>query len=468
LKPKSVAVIGATERAGAWGSFIMEGLQGMNFYGKIYPVTKRADTVYGLKAFADVRDIPDPVDLSVLAIPEHMVEENLKACGEKGVKGVIMITAGFSEAVVEGREREIALSKLARSYGMRILGPNVSGTFNLHARFSASPAENLFATKLAAVCQGGYAFYDLLVSARERKMGVGKFIHTGNECDTDVTDFLEYFETDNEVDGIIMYLETIRGGRRFVEVAARVSQKKPIIVHKVGRTESGVRAANSHTGALSGPRRIYDGVFNQTNIILSPTMELLLPLAHAAIERPPMRGKNVAIITMGGSWGVPLTDCLEEQGLIVPELSYELQKKLRDLGMPIRASTKNPVDIGAAGVGSLSPDVLSEISRIMLDSGEIDALILHGLGRPGMLDSDSSVQWKFFMEHEKAMMTKVSALEIETGKPVMMGALFTPWESQTVHDLNNEGMRIYNCLEDIARILSLMYRYWQKKENNII
>ena len=172
----------------------------------------------------------------------------------------------------------------------------------------------------------------------------------------------------------------------------------------------------------------------------------------------------MAIITMGGSWGVPLTDCLEEQGLSVPELSRELQNKLRDLGMPIRASTKNPIDIGAAGVGSLSADVLSEMGRIMLASGEIDALILHGLGRPGMLEGDSSVQWKFFMKHEKEMMKKVSDLEAETGKPVMMGALFTPWESQTVHDLNNEGMRIYNRLEDIAQILSLMHRYWQKKD----
>ncbi|MDY7030647.1 MAG: CoA-binding protein [Thermodesulfobacteriota bacterium] len=464
LQPESVAVIGATERPGAWGSLIMNGLQSLEYSGKVYPVNRRAQSVCGIRAFPNIRDIPHPVDLAVVAIPEHSIEECIQDCGTKGVKGITIITAGFGEAVKGGRYREEALAETARSYGMRILGPNVSGTFNLHSSFNASGSstEHLFPTKLAAVCQGGYAFYDLLASGYARRMGVGKFIHTGNECDLQVTDFLDHFRTDPEVSGIVMYLETVRNGKRFMEVARRVAKEKPIVIHKAGRTIGGVRAARSHTGAIASQSEIYDGAFHQANLVLSPTMELLLPLAHSLLESPSMRGNCVAIITMGGSWGVPLTDCLEEVGLRVPELSLTLQKQLRGFGMPIRASTRNPVDIGAAGIGSFSSDALSEIGRIILSSGEIDALIFHGLGRPAIQDNGSSSQWKLFTDFEKETIKKVSAVQDEIDRPVMVGSLFSPWESQSVHDLNIEGLRIYNRLDEIAQILSLKYGYWRR------
>ncbi|MDY6934210.1 MAG: CoA-binding protein [Spirochaetota bacterium] len=466
LKPESVAVIGASERPGSWGSFMMEGLRAMDYGGEVYPVNQRARSVYGIKAFPDVRDIPHPVDLAVVAIPEGSIEECVRACGEKGVKGMTMITSGFGEAVSGGREREEALTKLAHSYGLRIVGPNVSGTFNLHAGFNAaaSPAEYLYCTPLAGVCQGGYAIYDLLASGFSRKMGVGKFIHTGNESDLQVTDFLEYFGQDPQVQGIIMYLETIRDGRRFYEVAKHVANKKPIIVHKAGRTDGGARAAQSHTGAIAGLGGIYEGAFHQANIVLSPTMELILPLAHALIECPPMRGNRVAIITMGGSWGVTLSDSLEIEGLRVPELSTNLQKELRDFGMPQRASTKNPVDIGAAGIGTLSAEILSQMGRVILSSGEIDALILHGLGRPGMVQEDTSSSMKLFTHFEKEIMKEVSSLQKEMKCPVFIGSLFSNHESQAVRDLNEDGIRIYNRLDEIAQILSLLYGYWKNRD----
>ncbi|HEX7371714.1 MAG TPA: CoA-binding protein, partial [Thermodesulfobacteriota bacterium] len=250
LNPRSVAVIGASEKPGSWGSFIMEGLLSRKYPGKIYPVNRRSSTIYALPAYPDIKAVPGAVDLAVFTIPEDSVEELIRECGVKGVKGITIVTAGFGEALEGGRAREEAMARLARSYGMRLLGPNVSGTFNLHARFnaSASPAEYLTATPLAAVCQGGYAIYDLLARGHAQRMGVGKFIHTGNECDLQVTDFLEMYGEDPQVQGILMYLETLRDGRRFLEVARRIANDKPIIVHKAGRTAGGTRAARSHTG----------------------------------------------------------------------------------------------------------------------------------------------------------------------------------------------------------------------------
>lgn len=464
LKPESVAVIGATERPGSWGSFIMQGLLSREFSGRIYPVNSNASQVFGIPAFRHVEDIKGPISLAILAIPEESVERAVTACGRSQVKGATIITAGYGEAWEEGKAREKALARIARSYGMRLLGPNVSGTFNLHAKFnaSASPAEHLLCNSLGAICQGGYAFYDLLASGFSRGMGVGKFIHTGNECDLTATDFLEYFGSDPDVEVILMYLETIRDARRFVEIARGVSESKPIVVYKGGRTQGAARAAESHTGALSGIREIYQGVLYQTGIIASPSIELLLSLGHALLERPPMRGKRVAIVTMGGSWGVALTDALEELGLVVPELSSKLQKSLRRLGMPLRASTRNPVDIGASGL-FFEEDILLAFGREILSSGEVDALVLHGMGRPGMLEEDAPSRLRLFLDINKGVIRGFNSMEDEMGMPVLIGSIYTPWESQVIHDLNEEGIRVYNRLDEIAQILYLMYKYWEDK-----
>ena len=465
LNPKSVAVIGATERPGSWGSFIMQGLLSRRYPGKIYPINQHAAQIYGIPAFRDVVEVDQPIDLAILTIPEHSVEKAVAACGQKHVKGLTIITAGFGETSQSGKDREKALARLARSFGIRLLGPNVSGTFNLDAGFNASsiPTEHLLSKPLAAICQGGYAFSDLLASGFSRGMGVGKFIHTGNECDLTVTDFLEHFGQDPDVKAIVMYIEAIRDGRRFSQVARDVSKTKPVVVYKAGRALGAARAAHSHTGALAGTKEIYQGLFCQAGIIISPSMEILLPLAHALIERPPVRGRRVAIVTMGGSWGVALSDSLEEQGLIVPELSSNLQHSLRSLGMPSRASTRNPVDIGASGL-FFEADILIALGRVILSSGEVDALILHGMGRAGMLGKDAPTRLKLFLDIDKRVIQGFNDLERETGLPVLIGSIFTPWESQVVYDLNERGIRIYNRLDETAKLLSLMYEYWKTKQ----
>jgi acyl-CoA synthetase (NDP forming) len=464
LNPASVAVIGATERPGSWGSFMMQGLLSKNYPGKIYPVNRNAKQIYGIPAFEEVSAIEAPVDLAILTIPEDSLEKAIADCGQKQIKGSIIVTAGFGEASKRGEAREKALAHLARTYGMRLLGPNVSGTFNLHAGFnaSASPAEHLLRTPLAAICQGGYAFYDLLAAGFSRGMGVGKFIHTGNECDLSSADFLQHLGNDSDVKAVLMYLETVRDGRHFLQVARHVSERKPVVVYKAGRTPGGARAARSHTGALSGTKEIYQGLFNQTGVLASPSMEILLPLGHALLERPPLRGRRIAVVTMGGSWGVALSDTLEEHGLIVPELSLRLQKSLRSLGMPDRASTKNPVDIGASGL-FFSENILLAFGREILLSGEVDALILHGVARPGMLGDNAPQRMKLFLEINKSVIQGFTRFEKETGLPVLIGNIYTPWESQVVYDLNQRGVRIYNRLDETAQLLALLHRYWKNR-----
>lgn len=462
LNPRSVAIIGATERPGSWGSFIMNGLLSREYRGKIFPINRYADRVYDIPAFKDISHINEPVDLAVFCIPQQFVETEIKACAQKHVRGITIITAGFGESSKEGQQKQQNLARLARSLGMRILGPNVSGTFNLHAGFNASSiiGAKLMTTPLAGVCQGGYALYNILSSGWDRGIGLGKFIHTGNECDLTVTDFLEHFSRDPEVKAIVMYLETVRNGRRFIEVAPQVTKTKPVVVYKAGQTADSARAAYSHTGALAGTNEIYQGLFRQAGIVISPTMELLLPLAHALIERPPMKGNRVGIITIGGSWGVALTDALVEAQLCVPEFSAKLQTSLRSLGMPDRASVRNPVDFGASGL-FFSTDVLLAIGRKILSSGEVDALILHGVGRGGMHTEETPDEWKVFLDFEKQQIRGFTALEKESELPVFIGSHYNPWQSQAVSDLNKEGIRIYNRLYEMAQLLAAMHTYWK-------
>jgi acyl-CoA synthetase (NDP forming) len=466
FSPKSVAVIGATERPGSWGSFIMQGLLSRPYPGNIYPVNHQAETVFGLRAYKGVDQIPESPELAIFTIPEVSVEETIRECGQKGVRGITIITAGFGEAVPEGKQREEDLVHLARSYGMRLLGPNVSGTFDLHTEFngSAAPERHLTKNLIAAVCQGGFAFYDLLAHSYYRHMGVGMFVHTGNEADLTTTDFLEHIGPDPKVKVIIMYIEALKEGRRFVRVAKEISETKPIIVYKAGKTPDAARAAQSHTGALAGSYDLYDGALGQANVVSSPTMELLFPLGDAMLERPPMRGDRVVILTMGGSWGVALTDALCAEGLRVPELSAGLQTRMRKMGMPVRASVRNPVDIGASGL-FFNKELLIGLGREILTSGEANALILHGMGRPGMLDEDAPERLRLFLEINKEVMRGYVELEKNFGIPVLIGSIYAPGESQANHDLNEEGIRIYDRLDEIAQILSRMLRYYSRRSS---
>ncbi len=463
LNPRSVAVLGASQRPMSWGSFIMRGLLAAGYPGKIYPINRNSGEVFGIPTLKDLSEIKEPIDLAILVVPEAFIEEAVSACGQHGVKGITIITSGFGETSAHGLKREESLAGLARESGMRILGPNVNGTFNFHEGFNASPIDPELSTltALAAVCQGGYAFHDLLASGSYRGMGVGRYIHTGNECDLTVTDFLDYFGGHGEVEGILMYVEGIRDGRRFIKVAEKVTKRKPVVLYKAGRFAGSARAAQSHTGALSGQNEVFKGLCRQVGLIVSPTMELLLPLGHALVERPRLRGSRIGVITMGGSWGVAISDSLELSGLSVPEFTQKLRKAIRSMGLPPRASTRNPVDWGASGLFS-SVEVLLRLSREILESGEVDALVVHGFGQPGMHNEDTPPDMKVFLEIEKQMMEGVQSLEKETEIPILIGSHHSLWESQAIFDLNRKGVRIYNRLDEIAQLLSLMYLYGRR------
>jgi acyl-CoA synthetase (NDP forming) len=460
LRPRSIAVVGATERPDAWGNWITSKLIGDEYPGRVYPINPRAQTILGQRAYPSVAAVPHAVDLAIIAIPAERVFDAIKDCAAKGVPAALIITAGFSEARSDGLARERHIVAYARAHGMRLVGPNVSGIMNLHYGLIAHPAERqyLYRTPITFICQGAYAISDIAGRESKARRGFGKFLHTGNEADITVTDFLEYCEQDPETRAVCLYVEGLRHGRRFLEVARRLASHKPVVAFKAGLTPDGGRAAASHTGALAGSAEIYRGVFRQAGIVQAPVFELSLNLAHALLEMPPMRRPTVGITTLGGSWGVMLTDALGQRGLRVPELPRAVQTEMRQLGMPERASVRNPVDFGAA-VGSVPLEARLQIVETLLACEEVGGVVVHGYGAPGFLPEGAPDYIRQRHEEEKAMIRSVHAMQQTYDKPVVVASAMTAQESQAVLEMMHEGVRFQHRLDDVAAVLAALYDY---------
>jgi acetyltransferase len=463
--PKSVAVVGASNRLGSWGYRITDGLIVRGYKGVLHLVNPNAQEVLGVKAYPRLDQVPGEVELAIIAISADKLWDTLDDCTKKGVRGIVIISSGFGEALGEkGKRAEEEMALFCRGNGIRIIGPNVSGVYNLHRDFcgSGENPRNMTSSNMSFICQGGFAIHNIVNSGRSKGIGLGKFVHTGNESDLQCTDFLEFLGKDPETEVILMYIEGIKEPRRFLHIARQITPKKPVIVYKGGKSRAGNRAAASHTGALAGSMDIYRALFRQTGCIMAPTFETILELGHAFTFYPQLRGSRIGIVTMGGSWGVILTDHLTQKGFLVPELSSSLQKILRDLGMPYRASTSNPVDFGAAGF-TLGNKTRLSIMEALLSSTEIDALIYHGYGLSGM-ESDSLPKWvRERQKDEEELLRKGVEGMRAYGKPLLIGCHMSHLESATVRNLVQDGIPVFSRLEDIADCLWSLYLTYQNR-----
>jgi len=348
--PSSVAVVGASRTRGKIGNEILRNLIYSGYRGGIYPVNPNAEAILGLKAYPTVKEIPYSVDLAIIAVPAKIVPSIMKDCVEKGVKGAVIISSGFSE--VSNRELE----------------DEVNTANNLNASFAPNmPLKG----NIAFITQSGALGGALIDWTIREKIGLSKIISVGNKCDVGDEELLEFLAKDKETKVIAMYIEAINDGRRFMEVAKKVSKLKPIVVVKAGRTEAGKRAASSHTGALAGSFEIYKAAFKQCGVIYANDTEELFDKAIALAEQSPAKGKRVAIVTNGGGAGIMAADACEELGLLVPELSEKTQSTLKEF-LPEIASTRNPIDIaGDAGYERYKATI-----DVVLKNNEVDAVIV--------------------------------------------------------------------------------------------
>ncbi len=375
FNPKSIAVVGATEGMLKWGSNVLTNILDGGFSGPVYPVSSSRDMVYGLKAYKTLKEIPEPVDLVYVATPASTVLNVLHECVEKEIHNVVIITSGFSEAGGDGVRLEKDLADYAQKHDINIVGPNTMGMSNINCGLNGTGAHpRPKPGRISIIAQSGNVGNQIMLWAEIEGFGISKFVGSGNEAVIKVEDYLEYFNNDSETSVILIYLEGVDDGRKFIDIAKNTSLKKPVIALKAGRTEGGSRAAQSHTGALAGSFQIFESVMKQTGIMIAMNPTELLELSAAFDSYPLPKGNRVGIVTLGGGWGVITADECEERGLVLPPLPEDIKKKF-DEKLPTFWSRANPVDL----VGQPDANLFKESIELMVSSDAFDAIIVLGI-----------------------------------------------------------------------------------------
>jgi len=365
--PKSIAVIGATPKKGKVGYSLIENLK--QFRGKVYPINPNHTNVLGLKCYPSIKDVKDDIDLAVIAVPNVIVPKVLKECGEKGVRAVVIISAGFKE--VGNIELENEVYEISKRYDMRIIGPNCLGMMNTENNLNATFGK-IFPDKghIAVISQSGAILDSILDVSKELGIGMSKVVSVGNKVDIQESEILKYLIEDKETKIIAMYIEGLKD-RRFFDVAKEVSKKKPIIVLKSGRTKKGKRVASSHTGSLAGEDEIYNALFEQTGIIRVDRFDQLINLMFLFSTQPLLRSNRIGILTNAGGFGVISADACEKSNLDLPKFEKRTVKKLKSF-LPSSSNFDNPLDI----IGDADPERYKKSIDSLIEDKNIDGLLI--------------------------------------------------------------------------------------------
>ena len=445
LRPGSVAVIGASRHPNTIGYQIVDNLIRYGFTGPIYPVNPRAAVIHSIRAYPSVAAIPDPVELAVIVVPKDLVLAAAEECGTKGVKGLVVITAGFAEVGGEGVEREQRLLEVVRRYGMRMVGPNCMGVLNRGAEFSMNAT---FAPTMPPygpvgfISQSGAMGLSILDYAEELGIGIHQFVSMGNNADVSGNDLLRYWADDPEIRVILMYLESFGDTRRFFQLARRLTRRKPIFVVKAGRTAAGARAASSHTAALAGTDLAADALMEQCGVVRAQTVEELFDYAMAFPRLPLPKGDRVAIISNAGGPAIILADACESLGLHVAELAPATQAAIR-AQVPEEAAVRNPVDL----IASATAETFGNVVGLVLQDPNVDSVIV-SVAPPPLKGQAGDVAEAI-----------VQATAARRDIPVMAVLLGRQGVSAGMRNLLRAGMPGYVFPESAARALAAMNRY---------
>ena len=347
FRPESIAIIGASDTPGRVGYMFITNLIDWDFPGKVFPVNPRLDKVRGIKAYPSLKDIPDSVELAIIAIRPSAVPDIIEECGKKGVRAVLISSGGFGDGDSNGKQLELRVVETAKEYGMRIIGPNTQGYLNLDTKLVAlsigHPEPLVKGNGLAFVCQSAFFYWEWFF--RNPDLGFSKAVDMGNMCDVNHSDFLEYLDADSETKVIVLHIEGITDGTRFMEIARKVTPKKPVIAFKAGRYAGGSQAVASHSGALAGNDMVYEAAFRQAGIIRAMDMHEMTDFIKVFTLFPTLpQGKRVGIISFSGAAASLAADACDEFGLELAELSPETIENLRQI-LPAWAGINNPLDL---------------------------------------------------------------------------------------------------------------------------
>jgi acetate---CoA ligase (ADP-forming) len=450
LAPRSVAVIGASRTRGSIGAELFHNLVSSGFTGPIYPVNPAAATIESLRSYRSVLDIEDEVELAVISVPAASVVDAAEQCARKGVRGLVVIAAGFGEVGPDGHELQRRLVQVCRESGMRIVGPNCMGVINTAADVSLNATfapDKPVRGRIGFLSQSGGLGIAVMERAQALGSGVSSFVSVGNKTDISGNDLLQYWETDPQTDLIMLYLESFGNPRKFARIARRVSRSKPILAVKSGRTQAGSRATSSHTGALLSASDVtVDALFEQAGVIRTDTLAELFDTALLLTSQPLPAGKKVAIITNAGGPAILCVDACEAAGLEVPQLPQKMRQELMSF-LPAAASTANPVDMLAAATGA---DYRRAIETLA-GSDEVDAVV--AIFTPPLVTQAQDV------------VEAIHSAARDSDRRVPILSVFMSKESAP-HAVTEEGVTMphYPFPEDAARALARAARYASWKQ----
>ncbi len=454
FKPRSIAIIGASQKELSIGNVIVKNLLHYGYTGSIYPINPKMDEIRGVKAYATIFDVPDEIDLAHVIVPSKFVPGVIEDCGKKGIRAVIINSAGFSEMGEEGIALQNEFLANAKKYGIRIFGPNCQGIINTDPEYKAYCDFTFTFPKpgnisIVALSGGVGAF--IMQSLFDLDIGMRMYASNGNACDVSISDVIKYYGADDETKAIILYTEGLSNPNEFMEVAKEVTKKKPILAMKSGRTEEGAKAAASHTGSLAGVDISTELIFEKTGIVSFNNEEELCQVAMAFATQPFPRGNRVGIITNTGGPAVIATDELVSAGLVLPALSEKAKNILQETMLP-EASIGNPIDVVATGGGKHFRSAMD----VLMDEEGIDSIYINFVTAP-------------FTDTDEVARNIVAVSQLRK-KPIVcnfMTNMSLDRFKETARILKEGGVPCYSFPTTAAKALGALYRYSKTRSRAI-
>jgi len=452
LKPRSVAVIGATKTETKRGYQSIRTMLSEKYEGAIYPVNPKETSILGIKCYKRVTDIEGPVDIALIATPAATVPQILKSCAAKGVAGAVVLAGGFRETGRQGKALEEDILAVAHESNIRIIGPNTSGMMNLVNNLNLVGIREAPKGDIALLSQSGNMALSLITEARlKSRKGFSYYVGVGNEADIKFHEYLEFFREDPDTRAILMYVEGMREGRKFLQQAYLTTQKKPIILLKSGRSSTGKRSAGSHTGALAGMSEVAKGAFERAGIIVIDNSDELFPAAETLSSSPPIRNNQVAILADGGGHATIAADILTDYGLELPELSASTIAKLKKI-LPPAASFANPVDV--AGGTDADPSLFADCADIILKDPNVGGLLVVGLfGGYGIRFAESLALKEEDAAHQMGKMVA------KRHKPIVMHSLYNSARPHSLDLCRYYNIPVYDSLDVACKCIRVLAEY---------
>jgi acetyltransferase len=452
LNARSVAIVGASKVPTKRGYQTIRTLLDEHYEGTIYPVNPKEKSIMGLKCYTAVAEIPGEVDVALIATPARTIPAVLEDCGKKGVKGAIILATGFGETGTRGKALESEVLEVACRHHIRLIGPNTSGMINLKDNLNLVGLKNSPKGDIALLTQSGNMALTLITEAKlQSRKGFTYYVGVGNEADIRFHEYLEFFTQDPDTRAILMYVEGMREGRKFLQQAHKTSETKPIILLKSGRSSTGKQSAGSHTGALAGMSEVAKGAFERAGIIVIENSDELFPAAETLSSLPPIKNNRIAILADGGGHATIAADNLTDLGVQIPELEERTQAKLRAI-LPGGASVRNPIDV--AGGTDDNPAVFADCAKIILNDPNVGGLLVVGLfGGYGIRFAESLALMEEDAAHRMGKMVK------SRKKAIVVHSLYNSEKPHSLDLLRYYGVPVYGSLEVACKCIGVLAQY---------